>query len=233
MFQTHGKGDWLNDNHGAKSVESTYDYISHSLDIQWFYAKACYCGPRQVDFPTHRMMMTSSLPLLDRILCGKERGVSIDRIQVVSPTQPVFTIQATYEVGLVTRITRLKGLRRGSLRYLVESTTGIVLEGDLDGRWYGFKRTVLFDCYAKLPAGEAVDYKKEIAIAPLRSDVILRILDLYALNAAQTEQWWREGHPKLDGKAPREVETLAEYQRLNDLLSWLERSIHNQRGSKK
>lgn len=116
MFQTHLKASLG----GGVSSETFCEHVSCSLDAELYCAKACYLGARLTDFPEHLMMITPSLALLDRVLSGKEEGVSIDTIQVLSPTDAGSVQEEAYGLGCVTRITRLKP-RRGLPRYLVET----------------------------------------------------------------------------------------------------------------
>lgn len=218
VFQTHLKAS-LGD---GVSSDTFYDHVSHSLDAKLYCAKACYLGARLTDFPEHRMMMTPSLALLDRVLSGKEKGVSIDTIQVLSPTDAGSAQEGAYGLGRVTRITRLKP-ERGLPRYLVETAAGNILSGDVDGHWGSCKRTVLFDSNLLQPSREAVAESGERAIADIRTDVIVRVLDLYTAHRDMTERWWQQVQPELDNKAPSELRTLAEYQKLIELLQGLAR----------
>ncbi|WP_238986409.1 hypothetical protein [Pseudomonas syringae] len=168
------------------------------------------------------MMMTSSLALLDRVLSGKEEGVSIDTIQVLSPTDAGSVQEEAYGLGCVTRITRLKP-RRGLPRYLVETAAGNILSGDVDGQWGSYKRTVLFDSNPSQPSRAAIAESGEQVIADIRTDVIVRVLDLYTAHGEMTERWWQQRHTELDNKAPSELKTLAEYQKLIELLQGLAR----------
>lgn len=219
MFQTHSKVPLG----GGVTSDTFYDHVSHSLGARLFCAKACYLGDRPSDFPEHRMMMTPSLVLLDRVLSGKEKGVSIATIQVLSPNDASSAEDGVYGLGRVNRITRLKPGRGGLPRYLVETTSGNILSGDADGRWASYTRTVLFDSTVSHSTDEAVASSVERVIADIRTDVIVRVLDLYTVNAEMTEQWWRQRHPELSNKAPSELSTLAEYQKLTVLLQGLER----------
>ncbi|WP_230203442.1 hypothetical protein [Pseudomonas syringae] len=218
MFQTHLKASLG----GGVSSETLYDHVLHSLDAELYCAKACYLGARLTDLPEHRMMMTSSLALLDRVLSGKEEGVSIDTIQVLSPTDAGSAHEGTYDLGRVARITRLKP-RRGLPRYLVETAAGNILSGDVDGHWGSCKRTVLFDSNPSQPRRAALAEGGERVIADIRTDVIIRVLDLYTVHKDMTERWWQQRHPELDNKAPSELKTLAEYQKLIELLQRLAR----------
>ncbi|MFJ5296162.1 hypothetical protein ACIQAL_06495 [Pseudomonas sp. NPDC088368] len=218
MFQTHSKAPLG----GGVTSDTFYDHVSHSLDARLFCAKACYLGDRPTDFPEHRMMMTPSLVLLDRVLSGKEKGVSIDTIQVLSPNDAGSAEDGVYGLGRVNRITRLKP-GRGLPRYLVETTAGNILSGDADGRWASYTRTVLFDSTISQLTDEAVADSAEQAIADIRTDVIVRVLDLYTVHSEMTEGWWRQRNPELDNKAPSELRTLAEYRKLTALLQVLER----------
>jgi hypothetical protein len=225
VFQTHSKAPLG----GGATSDNFYDHVSHSLGARLFCAKACYLGDRPTDFPEHRMMMTPSLVLLDRVLSGKEKGVSIDTIQVLSPTGAGTAEEGVYGLGRVNRITRLKP-GRGLPRYLVETTSGNILSGDADGRWASYTRTVLFNSPILQPTDEAVAGSGERAIADIRTDVIVRVLDLYTANAVKTERWWQQKHPELDNKAPSELRTLAEYQKLTILLQQIERDWLGQSG---
>lgn len=218
MFQTHFKVP----SGGGVSSETFYDYVLHSLDSELYCAKACYLGARLTDFPEHRMMMTSSLALLDRVLSGKEEGVSIDTIQVLSPTDAGSAHEGAYGLVRVTRITRLKP-KRGLPRYLVETVAGNILSGDVDGHWGSYKRTVLFDSNPSEPRRAAVAESEERVIADIRTDVIVRVLDLYTTHREMTERWWQQRHPEFGNKAPSELRTLAEYQKLIELLHGLAR----------
>ncbi len=218
MFQTHLKASLS----GGVNSETFYDHVLHSLDAELYCAKACYFGARLTDFPEHRMMMTPSLVLLDRVLSGKEKGVSIDTIQVLSPTDAGSAHEGAYALGRVTRITRFKP-RRGLPRYLVETSTGNILSGDVDGHWGSYKRTVLFDSNPSQPPRAAVAESGERMIADIRTDVIVRVLDLYTTHGEMTESWWQQRHPEFDNKAPSELRTLAEYQKLIELLHGLAR----------
>ncbi len=223
MFQTHLKASLSS---GASS-ETFYDHVSYSLDAELYCAKACYLGARLTDFPEHRMMMTPSLALLDRVLSGKEEGVSIDTIQVLSPTDAGIAHEGAYGLGRVTRITRLKP-RRGLPRYLVETAAGNILSGDVDGHWGSYKRTVLFDSYPSQTPHSAAADSVERVIADVRTDVIVRVLDLYTAHREMTERWWQQRHRELDDKAPSELTTLVEFQRLIELLQGL---AHNWLGT--
>jgi hypothetical protein len=218
VFKTHSKAPLG----GGVTSDTFYDHVSHSLDATLYCAKACYLDERPTDFRTHRMMMTPSLALIDRVLSGKEKGVSIDTIQVLSPTDADSQVEGAYGLGQVNRITRLKP-GRGLPRYLVEASTGNILSGDVDGRWGSYKRTVLFDATVSQPADDAVADGGERAIADIRTDVILRVLDLYTAHGEMTERWWQQGHPELGNRAPSELGTLAEYQKLTILLQQIER----------
>ncbi|MFJ3466659.1 hypothetical protein [Pseudomonas sp. NPDC090201] len=227
MFQTHSKAPLG----GGAYSDTFYDHVSHSLEAKLFCAKACYLGERPTDFPTHRMMMTPSLALLDRVLSGKEKGVSIDTIQVLSPTDSDSAEKGAYGLGQVNRITRLKP-GRGLPRYLVETSAGNILSGDVDGRWGSYTRTVLFDSTISPPTieAEAEAHSGEPKIGDIRTDVIVRVLDLYTVHGELTERWWQQGHPKLGNKAPSELRTIAEYQKLTALLQELERDWLGRRG---
>lgn len=225
MFQTHSKAPLG----GGATSDTYYDHVSHSLDARLFCAKACYLGERPTDFPEQRMMMTPSLVLLDRVLSGKEKGVSIDTIQVLSPTDAGTAEEGVYGLGRVNRITRLKP-GRGLPRYLVETTSGNILSGDADGRWASYTRTVLFDSPILQLTDEAVARSEDREIADIRTDVIIRVLDLYTANAEKTERWWQQKHPELGNKAPSELRTLAEYQKLAILLQQIERDWLGQSG---
>ncbi|MEE4130087.1 hypothetical protein V2I60_04630 [Pseudomonas viridiflava] len=173
------------------------------------------------------MMMTPSLALLDRVLSGKEKGVSIDTIQVLSPSNAGSVEEGAYRFGRVTRITRFNASAQGlPPRYLVESTVGNILAGDVDGRWSQYKRTVLFDPGAKqfpmgLAEGDAVE------IGGVKTDILVCALDLYAVDGEKTVHWWRQMHPELGDKAPSELETLAEYQKLLVLLRGLKHIVRS------
>jgi len=218
VFQTHLKASLR----GGVSSEILYDYVLHSLDAELYCAKACYLGARLTDLPEHRMMMTSSLALLDRVLSGKEEGISIDTIQVLSPTDAGSAHEGAYDLGRVARITRLKP-RRGLPRYLVETAAGNILSGDVDGNWGSYKRTVLFDSNPSQPCRAGVAESGERLSADIRTDVIIRVLDLYIAHREMTERWWKQRHTELDNKAPGELRTLAEYQKLIELLQGLAR----------
>lgn len=225
MFQTHSKAPLG----GGVHSDTFYDHVSHSLDARLFCAKACYLGDRPTDLPEHRMMMTPSLVLLDRVLSGKEKGVSIATIQVLSPNDADSAEDGVYGLGRVNRITRLKP-GRGLPRYLVETTSGNILSGDVDGRWANYTRTVLFDSTASQRIDEAEAGSGEQVIADIRTDVIVRVLDLYTVHSEMTEAWWQQRHHELDNKAPSELRTLAEYQKLTILLQGLERDWLGQGG---
>ena len=218
MFKTHSKAPLG----GGATSDTFYDHVSHSLDATLYCAKARYLDERPTDFLTHRMMMTPSLAVLDRVLSGKEKGVSIDTIQVLSPNDADAAEDGAYSLGRVNRITRFKP-GRGLPRYLVETTAGNILSGDADGRWASYTRTVLFDSTISQLTDEAVADSGERAIADIRTDVIVRVLDLYTVHSEMTEGWWQQKHPELDNKAPSELRTLAEYQKLAVLLQVLER----------
>lgn len=218
MFQTHSKVPLG----GGAHSDTFYDHVSHSLDARLFCAKACYLGHRPTDLPAHRIMMTPSLVLLDRVLSGKEKGVLIDTIQVLSPTDLGASEEGVYGLGRVNRITRLKP-GRGLPRYVVETTSGNILSADADGRWASYTRTGLFDSRVSQPADEAVASSADQEIADIRTDVIVRVLDLYTENAQKTERWWQRKHSELDNKAPSELRTLFEYQKLTILLQGIER----------
>src|SRR5450830_78551 len=226
VFQTHSKSAQGADESGV----GFYDHISYPLNMYCFYARACYVGPRLTDFPTPRIMMTSSLPLLDRVLSGKEKGVSIHRIQVLFPTDTCSPLEGDYDIGRVMRVTRLKASGRGKPRYLVESTSGVILEGDVNGLWATYERTVLFDCYPRSLAGEDEKYKDFETTADVRTDIFLRVLDLYTFDEITTQQWWDRSHSRLGDKMPRELETLAEYQKLRELVGELESSLKAEGG---
>jgi hypothetical protein len=119
VFQTHSKAPLG----GGVHSDTFYDHVSHSLDARLFCAKACYLGDRPTDLPEHRMMMTPSLVLLDQVLSGEEKGVSIATIQVLSPNDADSAAGGVYGLGRVNRITRLKP-GRGLPRYLVETSAG-------------------------------------------------------------------------------------------------------------
>jgi hypothetical protein len=104
----------------------------------------------------------------------------------------------------------------------VETSAGNILSGDVDGRWGSYTRTVLFDATVSPPADDAVADSGERAIADIRTDVIVRVLDLYTAHGEMTERWWQQGHPELGNKAPCELRTLAEYNKLTALLQGLE-----------
>ncbi|PYD28850.1 hypothetical protein ALP08_02354 [Pseudomonas syringae pv. pisi] len=53
--------------------------------------------------------------------------------------------------------------------------------------------------------------------------MIIRVLDLYIAHREMTERWWKQRHTELDNKAPGELRTLAEYQKLIELLQGLAR----------
>jgi hypothetical protein len=218
VFKTHSKAPLG----GGVTSDTFYDHVSHSLDATLYCAKACYLGDRPTDLPEHRMMMTPSLVLLDRVLSGKEKGVSIATIQVLSPNDADSAEDGAYSLGRVNRITRLKP-GRGLPRYLVETSTGNILSGEADGRWASYTRTVLFDATVSQPADDAVADGGERVIADIRTDVIVRVLDLYTAHGEMTERWWQQGHPELGNRAPSELRTLAEYQKLTILLQQIER----------
>ncbi|WP_122456462.1 hypothetical protein [Pseudomonas viridiflava] len=221
MFQTHSKS--------AHDVDVSdvgfYDHISYPLDMHCFYAKACYVGPKLTDFPTPRVMMTPSLPLLDRVLSGKEKGVSIHTIQVLFPTDTCSSSGGDYDIERVMRVTRLKASGRGKPRYFVESTSGVLLDGDVNGLWATYERTVLFDCYPRSLAGEDEEYKNWGTTADVRTDIFLRVLVLCTLDEITTKQWWDRSHSGLGDKMPRELGTLAEYQKLSELVGELESTL--------
>lgn len=223
MFQTH----WKASLGGGVSSDTFYDHVSHSLDSELYCVKACYLGARITDFPEHRMMITSNLVLLDRVLSGKEKGVSIDTIQVLSPSNAGSVEEGAYRIGLVTRITRFNASVQGLPRYLVESTVGNILAGDVDGRWSSYKRTVLFDPRAKHcpPMGVAEGEAAEFGV--VKTDILVCALDLYAVDGEKTVHWWRQTHPELDNKAPSELETLAEYHKLLLLLRGLKHILRS------
>jgi hypothetical protein len=218
VFKTHSKAPLG----GGVTSDTFYDHVSHSLDARLFCAKACYLGDRPTDFPEHRVMMTPSLVLLDRVLSGKEKGVSIDTIQVLSPNDAESAEDGAYGLGRVNRITRLKP-GRGLPRYLVETTSGNILSGDVDGRWASYTRTVLFDSSVTQPTDAVEADSAEPVISDIRTDVIVRVLDLYTTHRDMTAHWWQQANPELDNKAPSELRTLAEYQKLTVLLQGLER----------
>ncbi|XYQ93001.1 hypothetical protein ACTABX_15555 [Pseudomonas syringae] len=168
------------------------------------------------------MMITPSLTLLDRVLSGKEKGVSIDTIQVLSPSDAGSAHKGAYDLGRVIRITRLKP-RRGLPRYVVETAAGNILSGDVDGHWGSYQRTVLFDSNPSQYPCAAVAENGERVIADIRTDVIVRVLDLYTTHREMTERWWQLKRPEFDNKAPSELRTLAEYQKLIELLQGLAR----------
>jgi hypothetical protein len=228
VFQTHSKAPLG----GGVHSDTIYDHVSHSLDARLFCAKACYLGDRPTDLPEHRMMMTPSLVLLDRVLSGKEKGVSIATIQVLSPNDADSAAGGVYGLGRVNRITRLKP-GRGLPRYLVETSAGNILSGDVDGRWGSYQRTVLFDSSVSQPTDEAVANSGEPPSPDVRTDVILRVLDLYTVQGEMTERWWQQPHPELGNKAPSQLRTLVEYQKLTVLLQGLERDFLGKGESKK
>ncbi|CRM67206.1 hypothetical protein [Pseudomonas sp. 44 R 15] len=203
-----------------------YDHISHELDDNIFHAIACYVGPSPLDFPERRMMMTPSLLVLDQVLSGKEKGVSIDKIQILAPSDAGSVEEGAYRLGRVTRITRFNASAQGVPRYLVESTVGNILDGDVDGRWSSYKRTVLFDAGGAkrfAPMGLAEGGAAEIG--GVKTDILVFTLDLYAIDGEKTAHWWQQTHPELDNKAPSELETLAEYQKLLVLLRGLKQIV--------
>jgi hypothetical protein len=105
------------------------------------------------------------------------------------------------------------------------------LNGDVDGRWASYTRTVLFDSSVTQPTDEALAGRREQAVADIRTDVIVRVLDLYTAHPEMTEGWWQQRHPELDNKAPSELKSLDEYQKLTVLLQVLERDWLSKGGS--
>ncbi|WP_262384994.1 hypothetical protein [Pseudomonas fragi] len=210
----------------SKLNGGVYDHISHELDESIFHATACYVGPSPLDSPERRMMMTPSLAVLDQVLSGKEKGVSIDNIQILSPSNDVSLEEGAYRLGRVTRITRFSGSAKILPRYLVESTVGNILAGDVDGRWSSYKRTVLFDG-AKRFATMGVAEGGAPEIGSVKTDILVLTLDIYAIDGEKTAHWWRQTHPELDNKAPSELETLDEYQKLLVLLRGLKHIVRN------
>ncbi len=194
-----------------------YDHISHALDDNIFHARACYVGPSSLDFPERRMMMTPSFVVLDRVLSGKEKGVSIHAIQVLCPNDDDYAKEEPYRVGRVTRITRLNASKRSLPRYLVESTLGNIWAGELDGRLSSCKRTLLFASCTKRPPSVALT-EEQVEVGNIGTDAVIRAMDLFVADREKTVQWWWQKHPDLNNKAPSELATLVEYQKLLEVL---------------
>ncbi|MDU8269494.1 hypothetical protein [Pseudomonas syringae] len=101
----------------------------------------------------------------------------------------------------------------------------MILEGDVNGLWATYERTVLFDCSPRSLAGEDEKYKDWGTTADVRTDIFLRVIDLFTLDEITTKQWWDRSHSGLGYKMPRELETLAEYQKLSELVGELESTL--------
>lgn len=208
-----------------------YDHITHPIGERWFYIRASYDGSTSLDLPTRRMMITSSLPLLDRILSGEEEGPKIHQIQLVEDTELRSPFEACSTMALVTRITRLSPPGQSALSYLIETKSGLCVEGVMDGQWSSYPQTLLFDCYAAafdladplpLSSRAPLEDKEASATSALRSKILIRLLDLCAADVERTERWWSKENTQLGGKAPQELDSYAEYQLLDDLLGRFE-----------
>lgn len=214
MFLTNSEeADGMNggDDGGQKSRHR----ISHPTDMVWFYAREQTAPRHFLANPTSQMIMSSSIQELDPTLSGKNKGRSIKKIQLITNAASESPFTPDTQVGLVTRITRFSDGSRDGVRYLVESTDGIVLEGPFDGAWSRCKQEVLMDVHAPMQAAQSDDGAPAVDVNRVRRGVqrkvVIQAIDLFQDDAETVHQWLTRESPDLGGKAPKDLTTEEDY----------------------